>query len=493
MFCLLLLVSTVLMAQELPPIITYQPIEYGAENQNWSISQSNKDYIYVANNKGLLEFNGAKWQLYPTPNASVLRSVKVVDNLIYTGCYMDFGYWKKNSLGTLDYTSISDNLNIPLVEDEQFWNILAIDQYVLFQSLDRIYIYDVLKQSYKTIASENTITKMFKVKDTVYYQSFGEGLYKIENGQSQRVIVDEIFKKNNIVNMYDHNDQLLIQTQEEGFYNWKDGQLKKWESSSKDLIDGLSVYNSIQLKDGNFVLGTISNGIFYLNSSGDLLYKIDQTDGLSNNTVLSLFEDSNSNVWLALDNGINCINMKSALRIYNDEDGDLGTVYTSTLFEDNLYLGTNQGLFYKPIASNARFKFIEGTKGQVWCLKNIGGTLFCGHNLGTFVVKNNQAELIASIPGTWDVQASLEDENRVLQGNYSGLHVLERQNGQWTYKHKLEGFNISSRYFAIVDLSKILVSHEYKGVFEITTTSDWTQATSITKDVSVKKVLAQVW
>lgn len=487
LFCLLVLVSSGLIAQELPPIIVYQPIQYGGENQNWSISQSNEDYIYVANNKGLLEFNGAKWQLYPTPNESVLRSVKVVDNLIYTGCYMNFGYWKKNSLGTLDYTSISDKLNIPLLEDEQFWNIIAMDHYVLFQSLDRIYIYDVFKQSYKTIASESTITKMFKVKDMVYYQSFGEGIFKIENGQSQPVIVDEVFQTNVIVNMYDHEGQLLIQTQEQGFFLWQDAQLKKWETSSKDIVDALSVYNSIQLNNGDYVLGTISNGIVYLNSLGDLLYKIDQTDGLSNNTVLSLFEDANSNVWLALDNGINCINMKSALRIHNDEDGNLGTVYASTRFENNLYLGTNQGLFYKPIASNERFKFIEGTKGQVWCLKTIGDTLFCGHNLGTFVVTNNQAQLIASIPGTWDVQGSFADQNVALQGNFSGLHVLERQNGQWRYKNKIEGFNISSRYFAVVDASKILVSHEYKGVFDITTTPNWTKVNSIQKVASVEK------
>ncbi|MGC1630892.1 MAG: LuxR family transcriptional regulator, partial [Gelidibacter sp.] len=168
---ILLCISTWLNAQELPPIIVFQPIEYGAENQNWNISQSNDHYIYVANNKGLLEFNGANWQLYPSPNESVVRSVKVVDDLIYTGCYMDFGYWKKNSLGSLDYTSISDQLNIPLIEDEQFWNIVALDHYVLFQSLNRIYIYDVSDASYKTINTRNNITKMFKVEDTVYYQS----------------------------------------------------------------------------------------------------------------------------------------------------------------------------------------------------------------------------------------------------------------------------------------------------------------------------------
>jgi hypothetical protein len=41
-------------AQELPPIQVYTPEQYGGENQNWSISQSSNDKIYIANNKGLL-------------------------------------------------------------------------------------------------------------------------------------------------------------------------------------------------------------------------------------------------------------------------------------------------------------------------------------------------------------------------------------------------------------------------------------------------------
>ncbi|MCL8007553.1 LuxR C-terminal-related transcriptional regulator [Gelidibacter japonicus] len=475
------------MAQELPPITTFQPQQYAAENQNWSISQSDEQYIYVANNQGLLEYNGANWQLYPTPNQSVLRSVKAIDDLIYTGFYMNFGYWKRNEFGSLDYTSISDDLDVPLIEDEQFWNILSMDHYVLFQSLNRIYIYDLIKRSVKIINTQSTITKIFRVDDTVYYQVYGEGIYKIESGQSVLWIDHDIFVTNVIVNMFNHNGDLLIQTQEQGFYIWKDGQLFDWEISASKIIDGLSVYNSIRLKNGDFILGTISNGIVYLNQSGTIDYTIDQADGLSNNTVLGLFEDSNNNVWLALDNGINCLNLKSALSIYNDKNGDLGTVYTSILLNGNLYLGTNQGLFYKGVTSNDHFKFIEGTKGQVWSLKEIGDTLFCGHNLGTFIIKGGEAQLIVSIPGTWDMQPFLNNENLVLQGNYNGLHFLHRQNGQWSYKNKLEGFNMSSKYFAVVDSLRFLVSHEYKGVLEISTNKDWTKVESVSEDASVEK------
>ena len=93
-------------SQELPPIEVFKPKDYGAEDQNWGISQGKDKSIYFANNKGLLMYNGARWKLYKSKNSSIVRSVKVIGEKIYTGSYMDFGFWEKNKFGTLEYSSI---------------------------------------------------------------------------------------------------------------------------------------------------------------------------------------------------------------------------------------------------------------------------------------------------------------------------------------------------------------------------------------------------
>ena len=129
-------------SQELPPISNYKISDYKAGNQNWAISQADNNFIYVVNNDGLLEFDGARWTLYPSQNGTIFRAVNVIDDLIYTGCYMEFGYWKRNAFGSLEYTSLLDKLEEPLVEDEHFWNIIGHDKWVLFQSVNRIYLYD---------------------------------------------------------------------------------------------------------------------------------------------------------------------------------------------------------------------------------------------------------------------------------------------------------------------------------------------------------------
>ena len=49
-------INVVSTAQELPPIKIFTAEDYNAQNQNWEISQSEDNLIYVANNGGLLEY-----------------------------------------------------------------------------------------------------------------------------------------------------------------------------------------------------------------------------------------------------------------------------------------------------------------------------------------------------------------------------------------------------------------------------------------------------
>lgn len=479
MFCVIVI------AQELPPIQNFSPKDYAAENQNWAISQSSEKLIYVANNKGLLEFNGATWKLYTLPNESIMRSVKVVDDRIYTGSFMEFGYWQKNDLGNLEYSSLTNKMDIDLIEDEEFWNIIHIDHYIVFQSLKRIYIYNVLDGSMSNIDSNSSITSIFKVNGSIYFQRIHEGIFKIESGKDVLVLDDELVKNDEVINIFSNDKELLILTRDNGFYNSKNGSLVKWSEDSNELLSKVSVYDGIRLKDNSFALGTISNGLIYLNEKGNFLYHIDQNKGIFNNTVLSLFEDLDNNIWLGLDNGISYVNTKSPFREYTDEKGILGSVYTAAINGDNLYLGTNQGLFYKNLKSSDGFSFIRGTQGQVWNLKVIDQTLFCGHHSGTFTVKDNQAEKISNIRGTWNITKLNNSSNLLLQGNYDGLYVLEKSYNTWQLKNKVKGFNNSSRYFETLG-NKIFVNHEYKGVFKITVDSTFSKATNVSIDTLIK-------
>ena len=453
--------------QELPPILKYNANNYQAGNQNWMISQDKNHFMFFANNDGLLEFNGSDWKLYPSPNETIIRSVKVIGDRIYTGCFMEFGFWKRQQDGSLNYTSLSKSIKNKIVDDEQFWNIIQYDQWVIFQSLNQIYIYDTKSNTFKIVSPKNAITKIFKTNNAIYFQVLGEGLFEIENGKSTLISDNQVFKTNKIIGIINEKEGLLIQTLYNGFFSFQNQILTKWLTEADSALELSSVYSSQLLSDGGYALGCVSNGIFILSKEGKIRYHITQNKGLGNNTVLSLFEDNDKNLWIGLDNGINCINLQSPVKSFKDDTGIIGTVYTSIVFNGKIYLGTNQGMFFKAVNSNDSFQFVNGTKGQVWSLFEYQNTLFCGHDSGTFIIDNNNARLISGNSGTWKFATVPGNSNLLLQGNYTGISVLKKINNQWIYSNKINGFEYSSKYFEICKNGEICVSHEYKGVYKL--------------------------
>ncbi|MEO0571561.1 MAG: triple tyrosine motif-containing protein [Bacteroidota bacterium] len=472
---------SILHAQELPPIRNFAPHEFGAENQNWGISQSEGRLIYLANNSGLLEYNGASWRLFPSPNQTIIRSVTVSGRRIYTGCYREFGYWEKNGFGNLNYYSLSDKIQDRLLEDEEFWSIVSIEGKVFFQSKKRIYSYDLKTESFDFLSLESSFPRIFITDNGVFAHANNEGLFQIIGGKKALINSDEVLKRDEIINVFSDKGKLLILTRENGFYKIIGDVLEKWNIPSENILVQNSIYSAIQLRDKGFVLGTVSNGVLVMDSKGNTDLVFNRRNGLLNNTVLSIHEDVDNNIWLGLDNGISLINLNSPYKVYNDNEGAIGSVYAAVQKDGYLYLGTNQGLYYRNREKVQELQLIEGTQGQVWSLNSINNTLFCGHHSGTFVLEEGTATKIAEVPGTWKIGKIDDRPNLLLQGNYDGLYVLENENGRWAIRNKIEGFNNSSRYFELQN-GKLFVNHEYKGVFRITVDATFSEVDQLELD-----------
>jgi ligand-binding sensor domain-containing protein/DNA-binding CsgD family transcriptional regulator len=472
-FLILFFFSLSIYTQSFPPIQSYTPQEYSAANQNWKISETSKNEILFANSEALLLFNGTSWNKYSSPNGSIVRSVKNIDDKIYIGSHSDFGFFQKSNNGVLVYTSLVEKLNLIIEEDEEFWNILLLDNWIIFQSISRLIFIDKNNNDVKYLKLKGIINNSFSIDKQIYI-ALNTGLFKLVNGQSE-LVIDSNQLPSQIVNIFNSENGLLILTSKHGFYLEKSpGVLIRVNSSLDSLNDGFSIFSAIQLQDSSYALGSVGQGLFLLDSDLKSLKKIDKSRGLANNTVLSLYEDIKNNIWLGLDNGITVINNDSPFSIYSDSDGVLGTIYATKLFNKILYVGTNQGLFFKKYNTDEPFRLIKETSGQVWSLIEIDNTLFCGHNNGTFIVSNGSVKKISNTNGSWTFRKISNDSSDVLEGSYYGLKILSKVNEQWIVKNNITGFDISSRFFEISNNGKIIVSHGYKGVYKLSVNSDFT-------------------
>ncbi len=470
----LLFTNTITKAEHLPPVSIFDTQIYKGGNQNWMVDQHSDGSIFIANNVGLLVYNGAQWKCYPSANGSILRSVKVVGERVYTGCFMDFGYWEKDEKGDFQYTSLVAELNVKVLAEEQFWNIVYHNELLYIQSLKQLYVYDAKNAQLKKITPNKGVKKLFHLGNALYIHTLGDGIYKIQGAEIQMFYSESSLNNADVLNMFSTDEGIKLLTKEQGFLSYQNETFKTWDIDPKASPYIEDIFSSIQLKNGDFALGTIANGIVVVDKNGKFLYKIDQTEGLSNNTVLSLFEDRASNIWLGLDNGINCVHTASAFKEYIDKQGKLGTVYAAIAFNDKLYIGTNQGLFWKPLNDFGDFQFIPNTNGQVWSLFAHQNALFCGHNNGTFLIESfsNKAKLISKIPGTWRFAAIPGKNNFLIQGNYGGLHLLEAVDGNWKLSNAIDGFGRSAQRFVFLE-DKIYVNHPYQGVFELSFDKDF--------------------
>ena len=111
------------------------------------------------------------------------------------------------------YTSLSNTLDVPLVDDEHFWNITSRDEWVLFQSLDRIYIYNSKNKTLDLIDLELPRAKIFNLKDKIYVQKGDGGMYSIQNGQAVLESDNKVFYENFIVGVFEKGGKLLFLTE----------------------------------------------------------------------------------------------------------------------------------------------------------------------------------------------------------------------------------------------------------------------------------------
>ncbi len=440
------------------------------ENQNWGISQSPVNgFIYFANSEGLIEFNGISSRLFSLPYGQTIRSVHVSqDGTIFTGSFEEFGYWKDSQNGNLVYHSLSDKINIE--KNDEIWKIYENKGIIYFQSFTTIYCYH--GSEVKPIKGPFTLLFMFRSSKGFIAQVLGRGLYWFDGTEFKFIDGSDLFSWRKVHSIIETgNNDYWICTANDGIFRF-DGKKFVFKNSEISSYLKLQTCNAgLSLNDSLFVFGTIQNGVVLCNREGEIIKKFDYTNGLNNNTVLSLYKDRDNGLWIGLDEGANYFNLFSPGATYTNSSGTLGTIYTIIQDNGKLYLGTNHGLFVATINnmnedySFSDIKLITGTQGQVWTIDKYDDQILCGHNEGTFLLDGSDVRKISDITGGWTIR---KYNDLLIEGTYTGIIFFRKDNnGRWTFRNRIKGFGEPTRHIEVDYLGYIWASHPQKGIYKI--------------------------
>ena len=461
----------------LPDIINYSKQVYSAGLQSWDIRQDRRGILYLANNEGVLSFDGKYWTLYPLPNRTIVRSIEIADQgRIYAGGQDELGYFSPGPNGNLLFTSLAGLLPEKERSFGDVWDICIYKKDVYFRTPGKIFRYTGNAMAVFNAPSEWSYLGVCGEK--LLAHDYRNGIMSFTNNIWTPVVpVNQLPAGDPVTAILFHGpDSSLVTTLKNGIYILSGSGIAKINSPALSQIEKDRIYAATAINHEWIALATNNNGVQIVDIKGNLIQRFTRTEGLQNNNVLSIFLDRQQNLWLGLDNGVDFIAYNSAIKRISPYSQD-GSGYSAIIHNEVLYTGTSAGLYSVPLQPLQDYSFTKGqftqvanTTGQVWGLATINNMLLLGHHEGAFIVEGNTARpFFNTEKGVWNFTplSTVFPTDRMISGTYRGLRFFDYANNQFTTADNIKGLDESCRFVAIDKDNIIWVSHPYHGVYRV--------------------------
>jgi signal transduction histidine kinase/DNA-binding response OmpR family regulator len=418
--------------------------------QNWCVIQDKQGVIYVGNNSTLLEFDGVSWRVIDIPNFTVYSMAVDKKGILYIGGNNEIGFFTKDLIGVMKYTSLKDHLKDKHRNFSQVWNTLYTKEGVYFHTSRFLYRWDF--KQIKVWESKHLFNKIFTYGGKFFVLQRPVGLMQMVSDSLKLIPGGDAFSQDKIYMIAPYDDQtMLIGTRSKGFYLYDGTKPRPFPTEVDGYLIKNKVYKGIRLKYSprDFALVTRGGGLVIIDYNGNLKGIFDKTSGLQDDNVKYVFEDSQGNLWLALEKGISKIEYAAPFSVYDDRCDLPGLVLAVVKHDKLLYAGTTRGLYF--LSSANKFRPVSGISSDCRCLLSIGKSLLEGTIGGVFLVENDAKKMIIN-NRSYALSSSKKDTHRVWVGTDQGLLSLYFRDSQWIKELKFK--NITQEIRTIVEDKK---------------------------------------
>src|SRR5512133_663584 len=211
----LILVAYTLKAQEGAPLLTNFRESSEIENQSWAVCQDDNNVMLFANRRGILTFDGQRWNSIPVPAIPYALKYNSLQKRVFVAGDNNYGYLERDDKGIYRYFSISgDSSTIGLIS-----KIIFTDTTVYFygeQSISRHNI-ETEKLELRLRSTENEpFTGMFITPKNTFINVLTKGLYRIESDTLFPIVTGYMTENIEILFSLPYNDNLVLLGKSDG-------------------------------------------------------------------------------------------------------------------------------------------------------------------------------------------------------------------------------------------------------------------------------------
>ena len=421
----------------LPYVQNYTSNDYGAFDQNWGAVQDSLGIMYFANGDGVLCYNGTNWNLIQLPNKSTVFSLGISKNgIIWVGAIGELGYLETDGVGQLTYISLLSKLGETFHDFSEIRVICPTKNGVYFVSKKYIFRWD--GESFEILENSGD-TSMFYVNDILFKRIKGKGLMELKKNIFKPLPLGEIFADNKIYSLLPYRqNEFLIATRNQ-LYRYDGETVSKLGISGTSFFQDNVIYNGVLLNDGSYAFGSLQKGILILDTKGNQKIVLSQKGLLNSNQILGLYQDKSGILWAALQSGIAKIEYPSSFSYFNSHNNAPDMVFDFERFNEKLYVGSPEGLFYlKSESGTNEFVQINKDFGMVWDLLLFQDKLLVGCNSSIYEIntQGNSRKLFDLTVSS--LYRSKMNPNRIFVATNKGLSSIFYDTDHWVLNHPFE-------------------------------------------------------
>lgn len=455
--------------------------DYQGDISNLHITQDHRGLIYVANETGLLEFDGSSWKKFHVFNGE--RGITAVypdpSGRIYVG-RGEIGYYAPRPNGQLAYHSLHH-----LLPDDYrvrgIGNIFPYKEGYVFVGVKNFYFYD--HDSIKLVPAVFPGSFYTHLCRGELYTNIDEkGLSAFTGKEWELVPGGDVLASMVITGLLAYSQgAMMVCTERSGIYIIENCNVRPFASDLWPNLTKEVIQSATKLSDGFFAIGTGNNGLYILDQSGKLAYHLNHDRGLNTSNIRDVFQDFHGNIWLARENGLVKIDWNSSFSYIRDEMNLHGVGYCALAYNDYIYFGTSTGLYRAvkkwPLDSIVP---IDEVRTPVYNIQNINDDLLVSGQYSSYQLIGETFEPISPGRG-WIHYAFREtrDPNILIRGNLSGIFRLEKTNGRWKVTKKYEGFEEWTKFLEFDKDDRLWTTSSIKGVFSFTFSEDYQRVSSM--------------
>ncbi len=347
-----------------PLVRVWSPADYGGHSQNWAVHAAPNGLIYVANNRGLLEFDGVAWRLIELPGGTGARSViSDAQGRIWVGAGDTICVLEPNATGALVARSVTENLR-PGGEalGTFFWAIPEDGGRALIFVAEKLAVRIGSDGKPSIVATGPTPARGYLWEGGVPAIRFGNSTVGWQWGLVRDGRYEDapgLLPLGAMAQCAPDGEGGMMVFGLTDIARWRAGKLSERKRLAA-VAENDTVRAVVALDGGNrYALATLRGGVLVVDREGQAIARWTRADGLPDSSIRALALDQQGGLWLATNNGIARLQVDSPVRVATGGRGLEQSLQALTGdAAGRLWAGGSQGILLREKGA-ARFQLLE--------------------------------------------------------------------------------------------------------------------------------------